>query len=1107
MSSNNPILNNPYEEPIAHYATNLDGELDYEKVVPGRRVFTPEIQSVPVRAGAQASLLEVNDAAADYGDLLVNLARHEVKQWRLASYPNTTRVTKELLTYWFLNPERENRLFFAQREAIETAIWLNEVADRSNPGQHILSRLAKAQHVNGDAAANLPRIAFKMATGAGKTVVMAALIAYHFCNRQEYRSDVRFADNFIAVAPGITIRDRLSVLCVQRETGTEGTGDYYSERLLVPPGDMRKNFASLNAHLAITNFHAFQPRTLQGNKRSPFDGKIGPTGEKTEALEDYAQIIKRLLPGFRPGSRLLILNDEAHHCYLPKQGDKRKEEGENTQEENARAAVWFRGLVELARRFKVRAVYDLSATPYYLTGSGYDPYSLFPWVVSDFGLTEAIESGLVKIPFLPTSDDTDKIKEPVLRNLYEHVREGLSKAGQRTKRARASAEGEKFKEAPPHLPPTLQSALDQFYRHYEEDFNRPGQQTFEAPPVFIVVCNNTSVSKEVFKFMAGYEQSAASGDAAPEVVTGRYELFSNFNPQTLKPLARPPTLLIDSDALENSGQIDEGFKRVFAAEIEQFKADYRVIHGAAAAEDISDAEILREIVNNVGKRGTLGAHIRCVVSVSMLTEGWDANTVTHVVGIRKFGSQLLCEQVAGRALRRKSYQLAAYDPDSGALLSDAAVVRRKRDAQRARQAPRIHWKFPPEYAHIIGVPFRQFKPGSATPPPVQPTTRVHPLDERTGRYEIVFPNLDGYRIEYPEGALKADFSAVPDYEIPGNEIPTHTVLENAFAADKVKLSLDDLLALRDQPIIFRITKDLIRDHFSDDPAAPAFHRFAELHAIVAEWYHTKVRVLGKGPEWKKLLYYADPKKLVAAVAKGIATGQPGEPAVRAIVNFHNPSGSTRFAHGNTSRETYATRHSHVNVVVIDSGWEGQAAKVLDDLAEEGRIETWVKNHFLQFRIPYVDDEGESRDYLPDFIVRTRDPDGTAHHLIVEVTGARRDKPAKVWTAAERWVPAVNALPASRGFGRWDFLELAGQTQVADFRNILLKWLDAPADSKPRVRADVWSLRREVEATEGPLTEDIDLPERKSGVPGFGVWKSKGVDGLTYQERLRKEWER
>ncbi len=214
------------------------------------------------------------------------------------------------------------------------------------------------------------------------------------------------------------------------------------------------------------------------------------------------------------------------------------------------------------------------------------------------------------------------------------------------------------------------------------------------------------------------------------------------------------------------------------------------------------------------------------------------------------------------------------------------------------------------------------------------------------------------------------------------------------------------------------------------------------------------------------------------MARAIVTGPASEKSVRAIFNYYNPTGSTRFVHGNTSKEIYATLHSHVNVVVLDSGWEGQVAKVLDDLAADGRIVSWVKNHFLNFRIPYTDRQGESRDYLPDFIVRVNDDAGLPLRLIVEVTGARRDKPEKVWTVTERWLPAVNNLSAERGYGRWDFIELAGQTQVADFRNILLKWLDAPAGAKPRIRADVWSLRRDMEETEGSWTEDFELPERR-----------------------------
>jgi len=628
MANENPILNNPYEEPRWHYSTNAAGELDYSQPVPGRRFFTPEIQSIPVRQGSQRDLLELNEiASAGYGNHLVNLLRREVGVWREARYPQTTRITRELLSFWFLNEERDptQSLFFAQREAIETAIYLNEVAEKSNVGQHILRELAKGQTVSASAESNLPRIAFKMATGTGKTVVMAAFIAYHYFNRVEYRNDVRFADNFLVLTPGITIRDRLAVLRVDILAADE-PNDYYHVRYLVPKS-WRKELGQLNSKLVITNYHAFEPKTLQGNKRSPFDGKVGPDGRKQEAREDYSQLIQRVLAHFRPGSRLLILNDEAHHCYLPKEDD-RKSEGEDTAEENKRAAVWFNGLLQITARFKVRSIYDLSATPYYLTGSGYEPYSLFPWVVADFGLIEAIESGLVIIPFLPTRDDTQEIAIPVLRNLYEHVKEELPKAGRRKERARAKEKGEEIREEPPRLPPTLKTALAQFYKHYEEEYRERSHSLGESgavqlgledtPPVFIVVCNNTSVSKEVFKYLAGYE--IPNGDPAhpSQVVTGAYELFSNYDHATLRPRSEPPSLLIDSDALENSGQIDDDFKRVFAPEVAQFKRDYARVHGQGAAEQITDAEILREVVNTVGKRNTLGSHIRCVVSVSML---------------------------------------------------------------------------------------------------------------------------------------------------------------------------------------------------------------------------------------------------------------------------------------------------------------------------------------------------------------------------------------------------------------------------------------------------------------------------------------------------------
>ena len=549
MSTDNPILNNPYYEPLLHYATVATGEergsLDYSKKVRGRRIFDPESEgAIPARqTNPQGQIFEVNDFAAEYGTHIINLCRKEIGLWRTANYPNTTRVTKELLTFWFNNPERlvTKKLFFAQQEAVETAIWINEVAEKSNAGQHILNLLRNGQQtVSNDPVDQLPRIAFKMATGSGKTVVMACLIWYHYFNRQEYRNDTRFSDYFLIVAPGVTIKSRLGVLFVDtKNKNPNDIEDYYRVRALIP-ANMEHRLENLNARLVITNYHTFEPKILQGNKRSPFDGKVDLEGKKIDTgnKEDFSQVVKRTLGKFKAGSRVLILNDEAHHCYLPKSKSKTTDNEE--ADENARAAVWFSGLREIAKKFKVQSVYDLSATPYYLTGSGYTPYSLFPWVVSDFGLIEAIESGLVKIPFLPESDNTQELTMPVLRDLYRKVVEqdpnAFPRRGQRTQRRDANQEGTVFREAQPQLPALVKGALDQFYNHYVEydkgirNHQEARVNLFSPPPVFIVVCNNTAVSKEVYKYVAGYEYLLENGEKM--VVDGIKELFSNYEPTT-----------------------------------------------------------------------------------------------------------------------------------------------------------------------------------------------------------------------------------------------------------------------------------------------------------------------------------------------------------------------------------------------------------------------------------------------------------------------------------------------------------------------------------------------------------------------------------------------
>lgn len=991
-----PILNGPYSEPALHYATAADGTLNYQDPRAGRRIFAPQTPQVPLGKQPQGSIFDINDFAVQYREELVNLLRTQLAAWRNTGYPDvTSRVTRDLLTHWFQNPYRPDwkKLFFAQQEAVETAIWLNEVAHKSNAGTRVLNVLRQANETVEDANSVLPRIAFKMATGTGKTVVMACLILYHYLNRSQYRNDPRYCDYFLLVAPGITIRDRLNVLRVDSlATMDVEAADYYRERQLVP-ATYAGLLPGLNAKLIITNYHTLEPRLLGGNKRSPLDGKLGPNGVKVEVREDMSQVLKRVLGAFKPGRRLAVINDEAHHCYLPRAKGRDTEE-ENAATENERAAVWFSGLRAIAQRWKLGSVYDLSATPYYLSGSGWPAYSYFPWVVSDFGLIEAIEAGLVKIPFLPVDDTSQEIDEPKLRNLYEHCKADLPKKGQRTQR----------------LPPLLRTALEQFYKHYENyerglrEQGERGKDLLSSPPVFIVVCSNTTVSKEVYKLIAGYE--TLDDDGKPFAVSGTLPLFSNFDTVTAARRTKPPTLLIDSDALEHSGQVNEEFKRVFAPEIEAFKCDYRLSRPDKSVDALTESDLLREVVNTVGRPGKLGEHIRCVVSVGMLTEGWDANTVTHIVGIRAFGSQLLCEQVAGRALRRRHYFL---DPKTD--------------------------KFPPEYAHIIGVPFKFFQGGASELPTPQDISYLQAMPERAS-LAIGFPNLVGYKIELDSDYIKANFATVPKFVLNMAELPTQTTMGTAFSSHTVELNTDPE-KLRDQEVVYWVAKEVLSRYYRDDKGRPMLEKFTDVRRIAQHWFEHMIDVVGEtDPRYKRMVRYFAPEAVVQSVYAGIEAAAiektvAGEAHIIPLLNRDNPEGSSSHVRASTARPVYATKKSHVNLVVADTdSWEQIAAKTFEQL---DAVQSYVKNAFLGFEVPYVDKQGTERKYLPDFLCRVKTSDGELYNLIVEITGFAKDKELKRYFMQQRWLPAVNAQCSKTGGLPWYFCEI---TDIERIKNDL-----------------------------------------------------------------------
>ena len=1044
IQSDNPVLNNPYEEPKYYYDTDMNGNIDYATVVNGRRPFGYDVNIVPNKRLAKTFFSQEDFASGDPNSEFINGIRKEVKEWRESGYPKASRITKELLDFWFNNKERRAnlRLFFCEREAVETAVWLNEIAERDpNTGNYILNLLNERRHtVSTDDAFVLPRTAFKMATGTGKTVVMAMLILYNYLNKRANPMDTHYADHFLLCAPGITIRDRLSVLQLdfsKRSNNFERT-DYYHQRGLIPP-QFEKELGGLNSCITIVNYQQFLPRVFSGKHASPLDGKQKWVyGEMViqKDKEDFSVMLNRILEKGVKGKRIVIINDEAHHCYLPKQ-DKDKsltdDEKSDLKQENETAMVWYEGLRQMKLLgYKIQQVYDLSATPYYLKGSGYPEYSLFPWVVSDFGLVDAIESGLVKIPFLPAYDNTT-LDEPKLRNIYECIKDKLPKRGlraQKKKDKEDNVDTASLAVQAPNLPTLLNTALEQFVNDYE-DYDRGLRQAYEAmgdlytaPPVMIVVCNNTTVSHEVYRDIAGY-QDGVNENGEPRYRKGRFDVFSNYDGMGL-PKEKFPTLLIDSSALdEASTRIDDAFKKAYANEIEEFRHEYANQHGAGSADNLTDSDILREVVNTVGKPGKLGGDIKCVVSVSMLTEGWDANTVTHVCGIRAFGSQLLCEQVVGRALRRQSYDLVPYDKAGREI--------NRKDLHRYKDE-NVTYKFPPEYARIIGVPFNTFKGGqTVVTKPQKPKAIIRALPERQ-QMEIRFPVITGYRSDNIEGSLKADFTNLPKFKLNFNQIPTETILQTIVNGDK-KMLKTDYKELRDSQVIYYFAHLMIRENYTSREHGQQFQKFPDIKNIVETWYNEQLEIIGGdgSTEQKRLVMLWNYKAVLDSIMEGVHQANADHEVISAVLNYYNPEGSTIHVYRPTNKSVYPTQKSHVNYVIAeDNSWQQKAAKTLDSME---CVECWVKNTYLSFRIPYTVGD-ENKEYQPTFIVRVK-----GINLIVECEDFDSDnsgnKEAKRHYLKDYWIPAANNL---KTYGTWDLLEVRYIDQLENLINEKIKQL-------------------------------------------------------------------
>ena len=707
-----PILNSPYKYPARYWELDEQGQPTQRIIEKRRRAefITPIPKPRKRKGSAQQQQIIFNEGkglstqAQQYDPTsIINELRHHVDQWQKLPNPNDWQVTPEtarLLQHWRHHRFNDIRPFFCQVEAIETAIWLIEVAPQAGKfGKFFTEHLANA---NNNYNPELMRLALKLATGTGKTTVMAMLIAWQTINAVRRPQSKKFARGFLVVTPGLTIKDRLRVL------QPNDPDSYYASRELVPAdmlGDVNR------AKIVITNYHAFKPREridLSKGGRSLLQGR----GEELNTLETEGQMIQRVMPDLMGMKNILVFNDEAHHCYREKPGaeeqddDLKGDDKKEAEKNNEAARLWISGLEAVNRKLGVARVIDLSATPFFLRGSGEAEGVLFPWTMSDFSLMDAIECGIVKLPRVPVADNIPGEEIPMFRNLWEHIGSKMPKKGR----------GKSAALDPLSMPPQLQTALEALYGHYEKTFDLWDRAGISVPPCFIVVCQNTAISKLVYDFISGFLRDNDDGSKTP--VAGRLALFRNFDEHG-NPFARPNTLLIDSEQLESGEALDDNFRGMAADEIERFRREIFERGGKLAdqlqkGKELDDVTLLREVMNTVGKHGQLGGSIRCVVSVSMLTEGWDARNVTHVLGVRAFGTQLLCEQVIGRALRRQSYDL-----------NEEGL-------------------FNVEYADVLGIPFDfTAKPVVAPPQPPRETIHVKAVRPRTRCTRNPLPSCRG----------------------------------------------------------------------------------------------------------------------------------------------------------------------------------------------------------------------------------------------------------------------------------------------------------------------------------------------------------------------------
>ncbi|MCZ7603073.1 MAG: DEAD/DEAH box helicase family protein [Melioribacteraceae bacterium] len=893
------IINSPYEEPQQYWSYERE-KREFE-LKGGRRPAGYVIASESSRS--------FDDPGVFVPIPLVNEIRKRVQHWKENDYPGVTGITKKLLEHWYNHESRQNRFFFCQLEAIETLIWLTEAPENEKLGIDIASDGGEFQ-----------RLCSKMATGSGKTIVMAMLIAWQVLNKVTYPQDRRFTKNVFVVAPGLTVKNRLQVL------QPFGEGNYYDEFNIVPTGLFEK---LRQAKILIKNWHALQWDTEEklAKKKS-----VDKRGAKSD--EAY---VREILEELSSSRNILVINDEAHHAWRIPAESKIKGVAKEDIEE---ATKWIGGLDRVHRAREILTCYDFSATPFTPTGKKTSEEALFGWIVSDFGLNDAIESGLVKTPRVVVRDDAlpeARTYKPKLYHIYEHVRDELNR---------------KAKAHEP-LPDLVVNGYYLLGKDWLDTYNEWNKVGFPVPPVMITVANRT-------------ETAARIKHALDRKKIRIDELCDSDK-----------VLHIDSKVLSKAESQEE-----------EQELEIDLDDDTPKLTKNEQAEFLRQQVDTVGQVGKPGEQIRKVISVGMLSEGWDAKTVTHIMGLRAFTSQLLCEQVVGRGLRRTSYDV---NKETGLLEA--------------------------EHVNIFGVPFT-FLPHEENegtpPPPPRPKTAIEPVNEKL-QYQISWPNVLRIDHEY-KAILELDVAKVKTLKL--NAYETSTLAELAPVVEG-RPNLDDISLIdlqelaekyRMQRIVFETARDIF-DQMNHEWKGNREDLIGQLIRVVDSVVGSNVieispPLFNSDDIRRRLMITLNMNKVVNHIWRFIR--QSNSTRIIPVFDTDKPIRSTGdMRTWFTSKPCDKVKKSHINFCVFDSTWESSAAVNLD---RGQNVVAWVKNDHLGFQIPYVY-QGIIHNYLPDYLIKLKN-DTT---LILEVKGEESQQDKVKGDYLKDWCMAINE---HGGFGKW-----------------------------------------------------------------------------------------